>query len=69
MMSLVAVCQHYMLFAGKNITFFDPKTNETHSAPEMENPTWFMAGCVVVATILILFFKTNYKRLEVCVCA
>ena len=52
--------------AGKDEIFVDPRTNTTTRAPNMENSTWFMAGCVVLATVLILFFRTNYKRLEAC---
>ena len=55
---------HTHLHPGKNRTFFDNATNTTTGSPDMENSTWFMLGCILLATILILFFNTNYKRLE-----
>ncbi len=33
--------------------------------PDMKMSLWFMVACVGVAAFLMLFFNTNYKRLEV----
>ena len=59
---------HTTFTPGNNITFTDNSSNPvqiTSSAPDMTNPVWFMVGCVMLATVLILFFNSNYKRLEV----
>ena len=47
--------------------YFANGTNATWSAsaPSMWLSSWFMAGCVLLAALLMICFNTNYKRLEV----
>eukprot|EP00042_Codosiga_hollandica_P028105 m.145532 g.145532 ORF g.145532 m.145532 type:complete len:479 (-) comp52679_c0_seq2:90-1526(-) len=42
----------------------DSGSAELVSAPDMKRSLWFMVGCVSAAALLMMFFRTDYLRLE-----